>query len=264
VQLSVTVDLKGFNRAMDSLAKDQIPFATAYALTQTAKLAQREVENAMPRYLDRPTPFTRRAVWTRSATKRRLLAEVAIKDGKATAAGARDAQGKPIKQLGHQVEGGTRPYKQFELLLQSRGMMPRGWYSVAGKDIPKDQYGNIPSGIINRVLSQLQAHSVYNMDRNESAASKARQFKSRTKRLARYFVVMPGGHPTLIPGIWERTSFGFGASIRPLFIYVQAAPKYRKRLPFNQIVQRTVEKELAGMFWKGMQVAQATAKPRAA
>jgi hypothetical protein len=260
MKLDVSVDLKGFEAAMDNLAKEQIPFATAYALTQTAKLAQKAVEDAMPRYLDRPTPFTRRAVFTRPATKRRLLAEVQIKDGKATAAGGRDSSGKPIKQLGHQVEGGVRPYKQFELLLQSRGLMPRGWYAIPGKDIPLNQYGNVPSGIINRVLSQLQAHSVMYIDRNESAASKARQAKSKTKRLQRYFVVMPGGHTRLIPGIWERTSFGFGQSIRPLFIYVQKAPQYSKRLPFHDIVRRTVERELPGMFRKGAEIARATAK----
>jgi hypothetical protein len=260
MRLDVSVDLKGFEAAMGALVKEQIPFATAYALTQTSKLAQKAVEEAMPRYLDRPTPFTRRAVFTRPATKRRLLAEVQIKDGKATAAGSRDSSGKPIKQLGHQVEGGTRPLKPFERLLQTRGLMPRGWYAVPGKDVPLNQYGNVPSGIINRVLSQLQAHSVMYLDRNESAASKGRQSRSKTKRLQRYFVIMPGAQPRLIPGIWERTSFGFGAAIRPLFIYVQSPPTYAKRLPFNDIVRRTVEKELQGMFRKGAELAARTAR----
>lgn len=262
MKLDVRLDLKAVEQAMDNLAKEQIPFATAYALTQVAKASQKAVEEAMPRHLDRPTPFTLRATFTRPATKKRLFAEVQIKDGKATAAGSRDSSGKPIKQLGHQVEGGTRPRKPFENLLQARGLMPQGWYAVPGKDIPLNQYGNVPSGIINRVLSQLQAHSVYQMDRNESAKSKARQFKSKTKRLQRYFVVMPGSHPRLIPGIWERTSFGFGASIRPLFIYVQRPPTYQKRLPFSQIVARTVSAQLASKFHEGFELARSTARAK--
>jgi hypothetical protein len=140
--------------------------------------------------------------------------------------------------------------------------MPRGWYAVPGRDINLDQYGNVPSGLINRVLSQLQAHSVYQIDRNESAASKARQYRSRTKRLQRYFVVLPGDlkNSRLVPGIWERTSLGFGSAIRPLFIYVRGPLKYRKRLHFNEIVAKTVDAQIGFQFKRGVLEAQRTAK----
>jgi hypothetical protein len=260
--INVEPNLEEVQTALDNLVAEQIPAATMYALTQVAKEAQKAVERAMPRYLDRPTPFTLRAVRTIPATKRRLVSSVEIKDGKASAAGSRDSAGKPIKQLGHQVEGGTRPLKPHERLLQTRGLMPRGWYAVPGKDIPLNQYGNVPSSLINRVLSQLQSHSVFYMDRNESAASKARQYRSKTKRLQRYFVVMPGNGRGLIPGVWERTTLGFGSAIRPLFIYVQTPPRYQKRLPFNEIVQATVSAQLASKFREGFEWAMRTARPK--
>ena len=39
MQLDVRVDLRDAERYLTGLRKDQIPFATAYALTQTAKQA---------------------------------------------------------------------------------------------------------------------------------------------------------------------------------------------------------------------------------
>jgi hypothetical protein len=262
VKISVETDVKAAQAALVNLAKKQIPFATAYALTQTAKDAQAAVEKELPKVFDRPTPYTLRAIRTSPATKRKLVAEVLIKDGKTSAGVSRDSSGKPVKSLFAQVQGGSRAKKPFENLLQARGLMPQGWYAVPGKSIPLNQYGNVPGSIITRVLSQLQAHSVFNMDRNESAASKGRQYRSKSKRLQRYFVVMPGTSlgARLAPGIWERTSFGFGSSIRPLFIYVQQAPRYTKRLPFDAIVERTVAARIEANFYKGAQLAAQTAR----
>ena len=253
-----------------NLAKKQIPAATMYALTKTAKDAQAAVEKELPKVFDRPTPYTLRAIRTSPATKRKLVAEVLIKDGKTSAGVSRDKSGKPVKSLFHHVEGVARARKPFENLLQARGLMPQGWYAIPGKAIPRDQYGNVPSGIINRVLSQLQAHSVYHMDRNESAKSKARQMSAKRKVFQRYFVIMPGTllGARLHPGIWERTYVGAKlvgptqrghGSIRPLFIYVRQAT-YTKRLPFDAIVERTVAKRFRANFDEGAQWARDTAR----
>lgn len=262
MRLSVKTDITEAVKMLDGLGKEQVPFATAYALTQTSKAAQREVEREVPRVFDRPTPYSLRGFYTKPATKRRLSSEVGIKDGTPAAGISRSAGGKPVKALGHHTTGEPRPRKPFENLLQARNLMPRGWYAIPGRDVTLDQYGNVPPGLLNRVLSQLQAHSIVNNDRNESASSKGRQYRSRTKRLQRYFVVMPGDprNARLVPGIWERTSFGFGSSIRPLFIYVKSTPRYRRRLDFNGIVERTVSAQIRFQFRRGMQIAKATAR----
>lgn len=256
MRLDVTVDIKGFEAAMDGLVKKQIPFATAYALTQTAKVAQQEVEREIPRVFDRPTPFTRQAIRIKPATKRRLQSEVLIKDYAAKGNAA-------VKWLLAQVYGGPRNLKGFEKLLARAGVMPAGWYAVPTSYAPIDQYGNVSGASINKILSQLQA--ARDPSTNESAASRARRnsIGNRSKRrLSRYFAVLPGRERTghLTPGIYERIAFGFGSSVRPIFIYTANAPRYRPRLRFDKIVGDTVQAQLGLQFKRGFALASRTAR----
>ena len=68
MQLDVRVDLRDAERYLTGLRKDQIPFATAYALTQTAKQAQKNIVDTMqlipvPSYGGRPTGTARLSDW---------------------------------------------------------------------------------------------------------------------------------------------------------------------------------------------------------
>ena len=251
MKIDVSVDLKAFNAAMDGLAKDQIPFATAYALTQTAKAAQGEVEREIARVFDRPTPFTRQAIRIRPATKKRLQSEVLIKDYAAKGNAA-------VKWLLAQVYGGPRNLKAFERLLSWSGAMPAGWYAVPTSYAPLDQYGNVSGGTINKILSQLRASR--DLSTNESATKRAA--RNAKQRAGRYFAVLPGRERTrhLKPGIYERASFAFGSSVRPIFIYTQNAPRYRPRLKFDKIVRDTVQAQIGLQFKRGFALAARTAK----
>ncbi|MFO0467642.1 MAG: hypothetical protein ACK5ZS_01645, partial [bacterium] len=80
MRYDVRADLKDALKMLEGLQKDQIPFATAYALTQTAKAAQKDVEGVIRQVFNSPTPYTQRAVFVRTATKQRLIAEVKLKD----------------------------------------------------------------------------------------------------------------------------------------------------------------------------------------
>lgn len=262
MELTVKIDLKGVNRMLDGLAKDQVPFATAYALTQTAKAAQAEVEREIPRVFDRPTPFTQKPVYTRPATKSRLTAEVKIKD---TA-----TKGNPaVRWLLAEIKGGPRSRKGFENLLQHAngrvpgGVMPVGWYAAPTRYAPKDAYGNVPGSAINRILSQMQASRDPGTRETAKARKSRNSIRSRAKsRPARYFASMPGSARTahLAPGLYERIGFGFGSSIRPIFLYTQTAPRYRQRLRFYDIVNRTVVAQLGLQFKRGVALAKRTAR----
>jgi hypothetical protein len=76
-------------------------------------------------------------------------------------------------------------------------------------------------------------------------------------------VAYPGRLRTkhLKPGIYERVTFGFGGAIRPVFLFTDSAPRYRKRLPFYETINRTVSDRLAPNFERGFAVAQATQRP---
>ena len=69
-----------FRRSLSDVAKRQLPFAIARALTATAKRVQKAEPGRVERVLDRPTPFTKRGVGITPATKRRLQASVFYKD----------------------------------------------------------------------------------------------------------------------------------------------------------------------------------------
>jgi hypothetical protein len=260
INVSIKADFSNVEKMLNNLQREQIPFATAYALTQTAKAAQREVQREIGRVFDRPTRYTENSVYVKPATKRKLVAEVKIQDV------AKDSANKPVQWLIAEITGGARKLKGMEVLLQAKGQMPKGWYAVPTSFAPLDQYGNVSGGQINKILSQLQARNEYNLDKNETAkAKKARNsLKFRGKsRPSRYFAVVPGNRRTahMQPGIWERVSFGFGSSVRPIFLYVQKAPRYRKRLDFERIVRTTADMQMPTQFKRGIALAMRTARP---
>jgi hypothetical protein len=78
--LSVEADIKAVARQLDSLARKQLPFATAQALTAVARRVQDTEKKAMPEVFDRPTPFTVNSVAVKGARKTNLEAVVFIKD----------------------------------------------------------------------------------------------------------------------------------------------------------------------------------------
>lgn len=74
------VDLKGFSGPMRGIARQQLPFAIAQALTMTAGHAGLSWQDEMQNELDRPAPFTLGSVGVRPARKTTLIATVYIRD----------------------------------------------------------------------------------------------------------------------------------------------------------------------------------------
>lgn len=256
LQYDVRTDLQDALKMLDGLQKDQIPFATAYSLTQTAKAAQSDVESVIRQVFNAPTPYTQKAVFVRPATKKRLTAEVKLKDT--------SVKGVPaVRYLIYHITGGSRGMKGFEELLLRQGLMLPGQYAVPTRAASLDAYGNVPRAKLNSILSQLQASR--DVLARETPASKARAMKRRKRRVTRYFVAQTGRAATkhLKPGIYERVGFGFGDAIRPVFIFTERPPKYRKRFPFYETIDKTVQRELVPRFEEGFRVAAATARPAA-
>jgi len=135
---------------LTDLERNQLPFATALALTETAKLAKQAIETAMPTVFDRPTPHTLDALRLIPATKQRLEARVWIKD---EADGAAPAS----RWLTPEVYGGPRNDKRSEALLKARGILPPGKFVVPGKGMKLDRYGNVGRGQLQKILSGLGA-----------------------------------------------------------------------------------------------------------
>lgn len=116
IHIRVSHDLHRLGRTLDKFQKQQLPFATARALTAVARSAGHEVTRSLPTTLDRPTPFTRRAIGITPARKTNLQSEVFIKDVQA-------------QYLGLQEQGGPRE--------------PKGKALVLPVGVKLNQYGNI-------------------------------------------------------------------------------------------------------------------------
>ena len=138
---SVKIDIrnkaqvKGF---LSRLQKNQIPFATAVAITKTLKIAQVGVKKQAIKDIDRPTPFTLRGFRVEGANKRTLTGRLFIQ---------------PIQgqYLGLQIFGGTRLPKGSALALPPAKPGPG--------NIRRDKFGNIPRSQRPRVQTAKGAFS---------------------------------------------------------------------------------------------------------
>lgn len=257
ITFSVRSDLEDTVSKWARMAGEQMPFATALALTRTAKAAKEEIERQLPSLIDNPTPYTMRGFRLYPATKQKLLAEVDFR-----VAMGRGTQGRDY--LSPLVYGGERKLKAFERSLQQTGLLPAGYAAVPGSAAKLDAYGNMSRGQIVQILSYFKAFGQQGYRANITDKRKAAMAAGSKRTGARgisYFVGRPNGgrHPM---GIWQKTSFGaMGSSIKPIIIFV-SKPAYRKTLDVPGIARRVIKERFADEL--GMAVAQAkrTAIPR--
>lgn len=128
LSLSVRCDTSALERKLQDLVQKQIPFATARALTGTAKKVQQAERDNMTAVLDRPRPFTLQGVTISPATKNNLKATVDVKPITA-------AYLEPYQFGGQNKLNGRALLKPINMTL--------------------DQFGNIPR----RKIAQLKARS---------------------------------------------------------------------------------------------------------
>lgn len=229
---------------LDKFAK-QIPFATALTLTNVAKLVQKGEVSVMEKRFDRPTKTTLNSVFVKPALKNRLQAKVWLKDT--------FGSGIPAdKYLQAQVYGGTRSRKRFEKALIRRGLMRPDQYAMPNKAF-FDQYGNIKGQLAMKILSGLGAAESTAGSQHNATKSK----RSRRKGNAdRYFVGEVDGEA----GVWERKKIGREIGVRPVFIFTEAAPRYRVRVPFFKIADNIIKANFDKEFEKAFEKAVSTAR----
>lgn len=249
MQIDIRVNVNDFAKQMGVLFKDQIPFATSYAINKTAQRAQIELSREMVRVFDNPTRYTLNGTFIVPSTVKRLYATIKMKDE----GGKRSVPAD--KFITPNVKGGPRRLKGFERALERSGLLPNGWYAVPTRAAPRDQHGNVPSGVIVQMLAQLQSLQYG----NETATSRKRRERKLVKQgltVYRYFAVLPGRERNrhLAPGIYER----FNNQIRPVFVYTQRAPRYRPRFDFDAVIQRTYDRTFNQYMTEGFNVALRT------
>lgn len=232
MQFDIRDNVADVSRWLDDAQRRQIPFATVYAMTLTARDVREAEISVMKRVFDRPTPYTLNALRVEPATKHTMIASVAFKE----------FGGTPAKRfLNPQVHGGGRSQKAHERQLAP--YMGSTMFTVPGAGATLNAFGNINGGVYTRILSHLKAGDPF------QHASGSR--RSRGKRKAsQFFGVRPGGK--LKGGVYERK----GRAIKPVLIFTRP-PRYRKRFPFYETAQRVVAERFNVNFEVAFQRAMA-------
>jgi len=237
----------------------QATYATAVALTRTAQDVRADEKQGMQSAFDRPTPFTLNALFLKPAKKTDLTARVWLKDYYGP------------NFLMPQIEGGGRPQKRFEQLLMQRGLLKANERVVPGAGAKLDSYGNMSRGQIVQILSQLQAFNVSGFDANATGSKRS---KAKRARESYFFSTGKGTRPFgrrswkagrkvqhLERGVWVRMEFGATHTVvLPVLLFVSGV-RYRKRYPFLEIAEATVQRQFPGHFDREYARALASARP---
>ena len=130
--IRIDANTRALDRALSDAAQRQMPFATARALTRTARGASDVETQEIRRTFDNPIPFTQRGLYMRGASRSRPEAEIGIKKIQA-------------QYLGLQAEGGLR--------------RPEGRAILIPVGARTNTYGNLPRRAVARLLARSDTFS---------------------------------------------------------------------------------------------------------
>lgn len=228
IKFSVKHDLDKLTARIGRMGRDQIPFATAKALTRTAQAVQRAMPAAMEKGLDRPTEFTKRGTFIVPARKNTLAAIVGFKDRQA-------------EYMRYQIEGGVRAPKKKALRLPG--------------EVVLNEYGNLPKGTIARLIQAAKS------GKYGAVVKKRLGIGDRRKGAGDLdlFYGQPRGFPDLPVGIWRRLP-GKPGKLVPVIVFPKAMAKYKPRFRFHALVERVVReafpREFSATFTEAMRTAR--------
>jgi hypothetical protein len=238
-KFGISCDTSKLETELQGWEQKKLPYATATALTRTAKRVQAAFIDAMKKDFDRPTPYTLGGTFVKPATASVLTATVGWKDWAAKAVPA------SVFML-PQVAGGRRNLKSTERMLAAKNYLPAGMVTVPGAAAKLDSYGNMSRGQLVQLVSALQAfpEAGYNANR---VADRARLRSAKAKRQAQFFVGSPAGG-RLPLGVYQRMS---DHTIRPILIFVKQ-PNYKILIPFAALAERVYTADFQEEFNRAM------------
>lgn len=268
--MQIKVEMKGAELLMANIAGmgKQVRFATAVALTKTAKHAQKDVAQEFARVFDRPTPTVMKSLWVKPATKQNLAAMVYVKD---RALGGKNPNSM-AEVIAQQFRGGSRIAKQAEFVLRRDGFLAGDEFVAPGAAAKLDRYGNISRGQLVQVLSQIGVRSSgYDSTPTQSRRSRRNVQAAgvifwsrgpegrRTPKVDRAtgisYGYTGGGASHLPKGAWMRTADG----VKPILIAIRS-PRYRARVNMEKIVTKTIERVWQQEFKAAFDAAKASAR----
>jgi hypothetical protein len=249
VDIILETNIKKVAKSIENIGGRQARYAARLAVNDVAFESKAAFKKHTQQVFDRPTPSTQNAAFIDRAPVWReqsyIDASVYIKDFLPKGV-------PPQKYLYAEQHGGFRRDKRSEIALKNtyintkkhgaKPILPKNMQTAIHPDY-QNKYGNITSGLITRILSDLRA----NPD----------PMQNRTNKAARFFVIHPEfNRKGMMPGIYERR----GGSLKIIIMFIRK-PYYRKRMRFNTVVKDTVKKNFAARFKSRYREALMTARP---
>ena len=252
VTFAIKHDLNRMIDRLDAIQKRELPFATLVALNRTARDVKDAEREEMKRVFDRPTPWTLNSLFTKSATRSNLSAQVWIKD--------EQYKGNPAdRYLAPEVYGGGRTWKGFERALIRAGAMRSNQFAVPGSAAKLDSYGNMSAGQIVQILSQLRAQYVGGYESRIGGATKdPKKIARAVKRQGYRIFALTKKRGKLLPGVYARYQFAKGSAVKPLLIYVGRKPQYQVRFKFFEVAERVSAAQFPGQLQRALREAVAS------
>lgn len=227
-RFDVTDTIQPAVEMLGRLTEQNIRFVVAKAMTEAGKTAQQQLKADMPRYIDRPNPWTMGSTYVRFAKASDLTVEVGIR--------AQDNQGRTgaAKYLMPLITGGAPRFKGADLSA-SRVAGTRGVLIPSpGGPVRLNQYGNVSLSNYAKVLSA-----------------------ARTPGSGVYIApVRPGSS---VKAVFQRKERFIGrtstleSSTRRLFT-IDPSPKVRAaRFPVQPLLEASFRQALPGLLRTGLQ-----------
>jgi hypothetical protein len=252
-RINLSKDFDTFARQFRGDVEKQLRFAGAVALTRSAQEAAETIAKAMPDIFDRPTKSTVNALRVVPATKSKLEATVLVKDfiGKGPA---------PQDWLSAEILGGNRAHKRSENALIRAGVMQADQFWTPGQanEGQLDQSGNVPAGVITKILSRISAlgEQGYRANASDATRRRLRKLKLATRRTGTdYFVWHDAdGRAKAIMQLMGK------GHVEPVLWFTDRMPVYAPRFHFDDMVLETVAKAFGPQMAAALELARRTAR----
>lgn len=219
--------------------REALPIEIAQTLSKVAVLAKEGEYTHMKRVFDRPTPYTLRSLYTKSATTSDLTSKLWVK-GKMEA-----GKGTPAEYyLTPQIFGGPRRLKRHEVALRNIGVLPPNLYCVPAKGADLDAYGNMKASQIVKIMSYFRAFSEVGYRANITEQRKKKMAKGTKKTAGVVYFAIRKRKGKLPPGIYTKTS---GVGLKMLIAFVKR-PHYTERLLFWETARDVANKNWKRLF----------------
>lgn len=235
ISLQVNSDIAKLTKRLTIVQTKQLPFATALALTNTAKSLLGEQKREMKRSFIKPVKYTLDALAYKPANKkdRPIQSRVFFREfaGKGTPA---------YKYLTPNIAGTPRRQKRHEKLLSQK--VGRNIYTAPASGAPRNAAGNLTGGYYTKILSQVQAFGEVGFNAN-----------ARRKGSQGFYIARKGGQAV---GIRKRD----GGESKKILNFTSAPPNYNRRYDLYGSSNKFVSKNLTKNFRKALRQALKTAR----